>query len=138
MENNIFEAAGKQPKKRPSEKKGAKVIATAKVQATSEELDAMLNQMREIRENLENQLAAIYQKGKESNIDMSQFPDNAYALTAKEIEKVQQKELELREKINAITPPESCIRKVPKSKEKMTKERKGKMRGARQKWIPIP
>ena len=103
----------------------------------NEEIEKMLNKMQEMGQDLQTRLEEIQTLGKEKHIDLDKYFGDTYRLTKQELEQIEERERIVREKVNAAFPPESCIRPVGKSKEKLTKDRKGKMRGARQNWIPI-
>lgn len=140
MEDNIFDTAKKiaQAKKekannQPSNTTAPKIITTVE----DPQISLMLEKMRVMKEDLENQLSSIYQKGKESKINVAILVDNIHILSPTDLAKVREQEKVLTDKIVAITPPESCLRKKTKNKEKLTQERKGKMRGSRNQWIPV-
>lgn len=141
MEDNIFEASKKQSRSGKNKASQDEVLSglIKKTEGTQSfnELNAMLQKMQMMKKDLEDQLAEIYRNGKESKINAVLLVENANNLTAKQLEKVEQQERILIEKINAIIPPEACLKKTPKSKEKLTQERKNKMRGARSNWIPM-
>lgn len=135
MDENIFEAAAKKTKRHRPEKAASKDGAA---DPSKSELTDMLKRIREMKTDLENKLGFIYEKGKEAKVDVDNlFGGTSASFTMQQIEEIRAQEKILQDKLNAIIPPESCIRKVPKSKEKLTQERKGKFRGARQKWIPV-
>ena len=135
MDENIFEAASKKPKRHRLEKVASK---DGLANPSKSELTDMLKRIREMKSDLENKLGFIYEKGKEAKVDVdSLFGETSASFTMQQIEEIRVQEKILQDKLDAIIPPESCIRKVSKSKEKLTQERKGKFRGARQKWIPV-
>ena len=141
MEDNIFEASRKQSqfqKNKASQGHPEKdVVKKNKENTRLFELKEMLEKMHEMKKDLEDKLSYIYLKGKQSKIDASLLVNDARDLTRKQLEKMEEEEKKLIEKINAIIPPNACLKKTPKSKEKMTQELKGKMRGARNNWIPM-
>jgi hypothetical protein len=63
--------------------------------------------------------------------------DDVNNLTMQQLKELQEQERVLMNQIREAIPPESCLRDNPKSKEKLTQERQSKMRGARNKWIPV-
>ena len=132
MEDNIFEAAGKQ--KRFVEKK-TPAYESEKVTVKKTQDDKSYSEL--MKKDLEDQLSDIYQKGKEKNLNAKLLVNNAKDLTSKQLEKMEEEEKKLIDKINAIIPPGACLIKNAKSKEKLTQERKGKLRGARNNWIPM-
>lgn len=141
MDENIFEAAGKQGKAGKDKSSQGKTdgIASKKNEPNSvdPEINDMLDKMKFMKEDLENQLSSVYQKGKESKVNVSLLVESANALTTSQLEKMREQEKLLADKINAVIPAESCLKKPMKSKEKLTQERQGKMRGARNNWIPV-
>lgn len=141
MEDSIFDAASKFAKSRrtkPSEEKAENAPAKKIDDIVSDlALKEMLQKMRDMKKDLEDQLSTVYQKGKEAKVNVSLLVESARELTDQQFKQMQEQEKILTDKILAATPPESCLRKNPKSKEKLTQERQGKMRGARNNWIPV-
>lgn len=140
MDENIFEAASKQAKakkNKPLGDKSEQETSQKKVDLANEEVGEMLQKMQTMREDLENQLNSVYQKGTASNINVDHLIDNAGALAVKNLDKMREQEKILSDKIGQAIPSESCLRKNPKSKDALTQERKGKMRGSRNNWIPV-
>ena len=127
MEDNIFEAASKQgssgKKKAFNEKSENHAAANArkvtKVENEDEgEIAQMLKKMQDMKIDLENQLANIYRKGRESKIDVSLLVENANALTKQQLEKMEEQQRLLMEKIDIAITKESCLKKKGKNKEK--------------------
>lgn len=145
MEDNIFDAASKYAKykkNKTTEGKSQVKSAPAPVKKmdvldTDPALKEMLQKMRDMRKDLEDQLSTIYEKGKESKVNVSLLLHNTHELTDQQFKQMQEQEKMLTEKILAATPPESCLRRNPKTKEVLTQERQSKMRGARNHWIPV-
>ena len=140
MDENIFEAASRQGKARKDkllQSKSEKNAPKKNEDSFDPEIHDMLDKMKYMKEDLENQLSSVYQKGKESKINVSLLVESASSLTASQLEKMKEQEKLLADKINAAIPAESCLKQPHKSKEKMTQERQGKMRGARNNWIPV-
>ena len=141
MSENIFEESAKQSKKRLGKPSLVNKPASQKVTnetQTNSEMQKMLGRMQEMREDLEKQLLDLHAKAKAKNLDVERLFGDKYRLPAQHIEAIEQQEKALIAKINEAIPQGSCIKKVAKSKEKLTQERKAKFRGARQKWIPRP
>jgi len=141
MDKNIFESAGKQGL---SQKKKAVVQFENRVEKSpqqpsvhNEEINIMLQKMQNMKLDLENQLTEIYRKGEESKINVSLLMKDAGSLTRQEIQKMEAQKKILEDEIDLVIPQESCLKRKSKSKEKMTQERKGKLRGARNNWIPV-
>lgn len=97
----------------------------------------MLAKIKEIRESLDKKLEALYEEGRAKNIDVKSFFGDVFKLTVEQVDCIAQRERELIERLKIAIPPESCIKAVQKSQEKLSQERKGKFRGTRQKWIPM-
>jgi hypothetical protein len=139
MADNIFDILGKgsKPKHSLPLNKGNFPSAKKPSNAESEAIEQMFKKMRTMEKDLANQLADLYLQGKMQPQIEALLMQKLGALNKKQIEDVAEQERILKEKISQAIPPESCLRKNPKSKEKMTQERRGKMRGAKNKWIPM-
>jgi hypothetical protein len=140
MDENIFEAAGRQGKPRKDKASSGRTEGSSVKKndgLVDPEISAMLDKMKSMKDDLENQLSSVYQKGRESKVNVSLMIESASALTNAQLEKMKEQEKLLSDKINAVIPAESCLKKPLKSKEKMTQERQGKLRGARNNWIPV-
>lgn len=153
MERNIFEAAANKAKKvaedhptinksrshDPVIKKNSnlsgKIVDDYGVE--DPEVVKMFSRMREMRLDLENQLDSVKKKGEESKFDVEAYLAKSVHFRPQEIEKSLQDQKEFEEKINDVLSPESCLKKIKKSKEKLTQERKNKTLGSRKKWIPM-
>jgi hypothetical protein len=140
MEKNIFDAVGKMARSKKKETASNPLPQAVpkkllKIQVNTEIQD-MLQKMQEMSDDLENQLNMIYRKGKESKINVS-ILENPGQLSKNQFEQMEKQKSELIEKIIKVIPPKSCLKKKQKSKEQLTQERKGKLRGARNKWIPV-
>lgn len=101
------------------------------------ELEVLLTRIKEMKEDLDQRLTTLFELGREKHIDVQSLFGNIYQLTLQQVEALAQHERRLAEKLKKAIPPESCIKRVEKSKEKLTQERKGKFRGTRQKWLPM-
>ena len=99
------------------------------------EIKAMLQRMADMKKEMERQLTNIYSKAALSRLDIKEFLENPNNFSRKDWEKVQRHKDFLIEQISMIFTPESTIRRPPKTKEKVDKERRGKTLGARKKWI---
>ena len=102
----------------------------------------MLMQMHEMKKDLEKQLTHLYDLGKVAKVDVDRYFGYRFNLSPKEIALMQEFEKNLTEKVDQVIPPESCIKRLPTEEDKLTEElthkRKGKTRGSRRKWLPIP
>jgi len=103
---------------------------------SQDEVSSMLKRMQEMKRDLEEKMNALNDAGQRANVNVSQLK-NKSSLSAAQFEKYLQMEKELGKKIKEAIPPETCAKRIPKGTDKLTQERKGKMRGARNKWIPI-
>lgn len=145
MDRNIFEAAAKKSKGHKKkqnhqassqQEQNIPSQETARQDIPETDVAEMFNRMHEMQKDLEKKLADIYERGKNANVNVDLLLQK-YHLLPGNIEKVQLEQKQLSEQINAIITPESCVKKISKSKEKLTKERKNKTIGARKKWIPV-
>ena len=109
---------------------------------SQEEADAanMLQRMKEMKDDLNLKLDYLQNQAKQHHINIDLFIQSHSGPLVKEIEELKQKEKALREfeknkpefkKQNVET------KSVAKSSDKLTQERKGKLRGVRNKWIPV-
>lgn len=146
MDENIFEALSKQTKKKknqaienkPSADPLSKSDPVSKSDGNSQlGIGEMWKKMQDMKEDLEKQLSNVYQKGKEAKIDVDLLMDRAGGSVLKQSINLKEREKILNDAINGVILPEACLRKNAKSKDKLTQERKGKMRGVRNKWIPV-
>ena len=134
MADNIFDILSK-----GSKSKGGKASPAPKKTSDpqAEELDLMFQKMRTMKQDLEDQLANLYLQGKMTPHIEALLVENPTKLTKKQLEEIAEQENKLKEKISKAIPPETCLQKNPKSKVKLTQERRGKLRGAKNKWIPM-
>lgn len=123
----------KKPKKSSSEN----LPLRDKKAPMGDEVNSMLKRILDIKADLENQLNNIYAKAEVKRIDIKKYLDNPKNFSATEWNKVQKDKDSLVEQIVLLFTPETQIQKVAKSKEKLTKERKGKTLGSRRNWIPM-
>lgn len=101
------------------------------------EVRAMLMRIHEMKNDLEKKLTNIYEKAALSKIDIEEFLDNSDNFTKKEWDRIQKNKDALIQNLSLVFTPEDTVRKQPKSKEKLAKERRGKTLGVRKKWIPV-
>lgn len=104
------------------------------------EAAAMLARIFEMQRDLKEKLDYIHEKGKQCHIDTDLF----FKTSIGEISQFDI--LNLKEKQSALlknletptdTKQQPAPAPIPQSADKLTKERKGKLRGARNKWIPL-
>lgn len=150
MESNIFEAAANKAKKKstqvvtsnkstPSDFKPSKMQGNFQntYGAEDPEVINMFARMREMRHDLETQLDGVREKGKERQFDVDEYLEKTIHFRPLELEKNIQDQKAFEDKVNSVFPPEACLKKLKKSKEKLTQERKNKSIGSRKKWIPM-
>src|SRR5262249_20873695 len=101
------------------------------------EVELMINRMFEMSREIKPKLEDVYSKGKHYNFDVARYMEYIRKSFPNEYAKILDKESELRDRLLKLITPESCVRKIPKSNEKLTQERKGKLRGMRKNWIPM-
>lgn len=151
MDRNIFEAASKELKKK--EKSGGSPPAsnvpaspdlpTKQVPlqsgygAADPDVMEMLHKIREMQRDLDSSMNELREKGKSYHVDVDKFVETSNRLNPVEYEKMKKEEQKFIDRVNEIFPPEANIKKVPKSSDQMTHERKGKTLGGRKKWIPM-
>jgi hypothetical protein len=106
------------------------------------EVVSMLQKMYEMKKDLERQLNHLYDLGKIAKVDIDRYFGYRFNLSPKEIALMHEFEKKIAEKVDQVILPESCIKRLPTSDDKITQEltqkRKGKTRGSRKKWLPIP
>jgi hypothetical protein len=145
MDRNIFDAAAKKlgeqsrNKSKSSAKSAFSTSAPAKKKANSEisETDEMMQRMRVMQQDLDNQMAELRKLGRLHNVDVDLYLENLTKRYPQEMKKVTQAQKELLDAIDNIFSPGTCIKPNSKSKEKLTHERKSKTVAFRKKWIPM-
>jgi hypothetical protein len=140
MDRNIFEAASRKLGKKKA--KDTSVFPSPpplpqNPKSEDTELMQMVDRMHQMQQDLDNQLIELRQKGKAYHIDVDKYIEDSKKSFPKDLEKAHQEQQELFDRIGALFPPEACIKKNPKTQEKLAHERKAKMLGLRKKWIPI-
>lgn len=145
IERNIFDAASK--KLRKEQKKPASSDQPAAISSEKNkqkgygdedpEVVEMFVRIREMKRDLETNMNELRKKGDSFQIDVDRFIENTINTFPGEYDKLKQKEQAFLEKANSLLTPESGLKKVPKTKDQLTHERKGKTLGARKKWIPM-
>ncbi|HEV8051504.1 MAG TPA: hypothetical protein VGP47_03345, partial [Parachlamydiaceae bacterium] len=119
MDENIFEAVSRQGKERRNKSLQGKSEASAAKKKEDKPVDpeigVMLDKMKFMKQDLEVQLSDVYQKGKESNINVSLLVESASGLTASQLEKMKEQEKILNDNFNIAVPAESCLKKPEKT-----------------------
>jgi hypothetical protein len=102
-------------------------------------MEEMLEKMAAMNTELESKLVIVRTEAARRNIDVEKLLGGVDKVTAKEMALIRVMEEDLKKKINKVLPPDMClgVEAEQKSKEVLTKERKGKTRGARNKWLPM-
>lgn len=142
MERNIFEAASNQAKSSRSSASDKDSSHLPERQGSSNygagdpEVEKTLARMNEIWNDLEAQLQGLKKKGEEYQFDIFDYLKKNEILISKELEQNSEIKKFFEEKLMSL-PTEGCFKKVPKSKAKLTQERKNKSLGSRKKWIPV-
>jgi uncharacterized protein YoxC len=138
MTKKMFnEDANQPPPQKPHPKKASQATnaSTQKmIEAQFHEAAKMLEKMNKMGLDINQKFAYLYELSKRCNVDLENYFQSIYKRSYKEIE---ERKRILKEEIAKAIPPEACTRKATKSTERLTQERRGKMRGARKKWIPI-
>lgn len=115
------------------------LASLASSQEQLRKMEELIQKMSAMNTELESKLLLVRTEASRRNIDVEKLLGGADKATAKEIALIRTMEEELKKKINKVLPPETCLGVAgqQKSKEVLTKERKGKTRGARNKWLPM-
>lgn len=100
------------------------------------EASQMMNRINEMQQDLDKKLAHLYDLGKAANVDIDTYLSPS-GLSSQELKQIKERERQLSDELKKVTPKEACVLRAPKSKEKLTQERKAKFRGSRQNWIPM-
>lgn len=145
MDRNIFDAAAKKLRKKsnnkqnPPNRRASSAAASLNNETGGQNLEVneMLQRMKSMQQDLDNQMAELRRKGRLYNIDIDLYIENLTRHYPQEMNKVTQEQKELLDSIDSLFTPETCIKPNPKSKEKLTKERKSKTVPFRKKWIPM-
>lgn len=95
----------------------------------------MLKQILDMQRELQKKIDDLYENGRAHKIDVDAFFRQSTAISKEDIEKYKACEKALLEELKLISSPTPI--KSSKTADKLTQERKGKTRGARNKWIPM-
>lgn len=136
MDENIFETAGKLAKSK-KDKEQSQTSSDKNKDLSNLKIEDMMQKMQDMNNDLKGQITEIYRKGASANIDVDHLIKDSNAFAVKNLDKMREQEQVLNDQINGAILPESCLRPNPKNKEKLTQERKGKLRGSRNNWIPV-
>lgn len=144
IENNIFDAASKKLGKSNKKKVPSKDRRPTSPEeggqsptAADPEIASMLKKVDLMKRDLEKKLSALYEKGSLYRIDIEKYLNDPTNFTKAEWEKLEKDKDFLYNKVLSVMTPAAGLKKLPKSKEKLTKERKGKTLGSRKNWIPM-
>lgn len=136
-DKNIFETASKKLKKHA--KANSSQVPSPK--ETKEkvhrdpEIAAMLKQIKDMKDDLQNKLDHIKNAAGWTNEDMQAYMNEPKNFSPKEWEKIEQSKNALGDKVWAAIGLE--LKPKPRTRENVAGERKGKTLGARKKWIPM-
>lgn len=137
MDNNIFDAASRFLR---SKKEASAQNKTSKKKPPEEkksEAEIMIDKMKWMKQDLDKKVENLRELGKKAHVNVDKYLDLANLpkdVNQKDLEKFQK---ELNDKVAEILPAEMLISEKRKPVTKLTKERKGKLRGAIKKWIPV-
>lgn len=114
----------------------AKSSRSDKFSQEDAEVAEMFQRMHEMKRDLDRQLETVYEKGKQQHVNVDQLVNNMSHMLVQDYEKIKETESKVAKDFgpNVASPK---MKSPQKSEEKLTQERKAKMRGARQKWIPM-
>ena len=107
------------------------------------DIKSNLSEVKKLSENLDKQLADLKEKALEKNIDLQSIFGNlndleklaSFNITQDEIVFLENKQKELQEQVEKLYIKEGLLAK--KNKENLTKERKAKFLGTRNKWMAM-
>lgn len=103
---------------------------------TQSEAFEMLQKMKGMNVDLENQLRDLYKQGKESGVNVDNLLRNPAIFPMSEWNTINMEKDKLLAKMNDIVDPMRG-KKKKKSISQLTKERKGKTLGSRRNWMPM-
>lgn len=103
---------------------------------TQSEAFDMLQKMKGMNVDLENQLRDLYKQGKESGVNVDNLLRNPAIFPMGEWNTINREKDKLLAKMNDIVDPMRG-KKKKKSISQLTKERKGKTLGSRRNWMPM-
>jgi hypothetical protein len=103
----------------------------------STEYKEMLNNMTKMHDDLENKLAAVFERSGWSIQKIKQFLENPNNFNKFEWSRVQQEREHWNKQIWAIVGESGQQRVINQEKKKAADSKKGKFLGARKNWIPI-
>jgi hypothetical protein len=145
-DKNIFETASKQlpkggknpPKQAPVQKRIPRGRSTPPPTTTyrDPEVDAMMKQIRDMSQDLENQMETISKKSGLSYDDLKKAIENPKLFKPADLEALKKKQEDLKQKVwGAVGSMPS--KPADKQRENVGGERKAKTLGIRKKWIPM-
>lgn len=134
MEDNLFDTAsnilgGKKKAAASKDKKSPPVRRS--------EAEVMLEKMHMMKVDLDQKITDLRQLGKKKGIDVDQYFNLDKVSSPSEFKKILEFQEQLEAKVDKIIPPETLPKMIEKPIDKLTKERKGKLRGAMRNWIPM-
>lgn len=133
-DKNIFDTASK--KLGSKKKKGSAARPTPKKPVHRDpEIAAMLKQIDEMQNDLQNKFDHIKSQAGLTTEDIQDFMNNPKNFTPKQWEQIEQTKNELGNKVWAAIGLE--LKPKPRTRENIAGERKGKTLGGRKKWIPM-
>lgn len=101
-----------------------------------EDPENILLRIQKMHKELDDKLAQLYASGL-SKSEIDRLIEIECRTNFHTFEKIKKDKEVVIEKLLSTIKPESAIKPVAKSKEKLTKERKGKTLGNRKNWIPV-
>lgn len=147
MDKNIFEAMGHKPESEPSRSSGNQgrrgpPIGPNKPKVPplehEKEQYEMIDRIKGMKSNLQRQIDDVYAKGKEVNLSQELLVDDPSKLSPELQEELRRREQELREKVKLMNIPiKGDLGAATGAAGGSGKEKKGKFRSARNKWIPM-
>lgn len=138
MEKNIFDAMSNKSKPEKDEKR--RVPGPVKLPRPPEsdrERDLLLQRMNEMKTTLQQQLEEVCSRGKEVNLPMSILTQEVSQLPPAQQEEIRRREKELRDKVQAVVPDVEGGKSGSGNAAEASSAKRGKLRSARNKWIPV-
>ena len=143
MDKNIFEAMGKKPgsddsrgKEKQSLPIGLNKPKVPPLEHEREQLE-MLERMKGMKSVLQKQIDDVYEKGKAVSLSQELLVEDPSKLSPELQAEMRRREKELREKVKLMNIPIRDDLGGATGQAGGGKEKRGKFRAARNKWIPM-
>ena len=101
------------------------------------DIDSMLKRLHGIQDDIEQKIDQICEVSGKSRQEIKNYLENPDNIPPEQMKRFEKQQKELEDKVYAIFGKGAKKKAIKKKKKKLTKKRKGKMLGARKKWIPM-